>query len=73
MEHDGDKIDWSNGSQNKFEIDFTHYREEDCFEVTAYSITQNICSVYFASEETAFDAIEEIIKPFMKAHPEFKF
>jgi hypothetical protein len=73
MMHDGDKIDWNNSSQEKFEIDFTHYKDKDVFEVSAYSITQNICSVYFATEKTAFDAIKEIVKPFIAAHPNFKF
>lgn len=73
MMHGGDKIDWCNVSQEKFEIDFTHYKDEEIFEVCSYTITQNICSVYFTSEETAFNAIEEIVKPFIAAHPNFKF
>lgn len=71
MEHDGDKIDWNNFDQQKWFIfvDIGSGRMH----------VDNIClcvrpgSIYFHTRETAKKAITEIIEPFMKAHPEFKW
>lgn len=64
MEHDGDKI------------------KENCYggikcrngvfeSFTAYG--HSVGRVQFYDEQIAENAIEQIIKPFMEAHPEFKF
>lgn len=70
MEHDGDKIDWNNISACKWYIyyDFRDNRWN-------YDNKFHSCDfgVFFYSNAVAHDAIEEIIKPFMKAHPEFKW
>ena len=68
MEHDGDKIDWES-SRGKFRI--YYYNGE-------YAVVQNfreneIGTIYFYTEAIAEAAITEIIKPFMKTHPEFKW
>jgi hypothetical protein len=73
MEHDGDKIDWNDTYQQKYVIEFTHYKSGATFEVEQFSVTHSLGSVYFATESVAFAAIEEIIKPFIAAHPDFKF
>lgn len=71
MEHDGDKIDWSDGSKDKYEI--TYYHHENKFEGWGYRSMQSICTPYFYTKEIAQNAIKEVIKPFMKEHPEFKW
>ena len=71
MEHDGDKIDWAVASKNKYYI---YYSYQDKMFIINYANTyRDVHTVYFYKYETAENAIEEIIKPFMKAHPEFKF
>ena len=68
MEHDGDKIDWNNHSEWKyyiyFNIDLNKYAV-DCHRHTKDGM------VYFHTSEIANNAFEEIIKPFMKEHPDF--
>lgn len=70
MEHDGDKIDWSNVS-NKYCIYYVHDNNEWTIESNQYC--RNIGAVYFYSLQIAQQAIEEIVKPFMKECPDFKF
>jgi hypothetical protein len=71
MEHDGDKIDWNISDQRK------HYIFVDVdtnqFHVDHSWTCCGIDRIYFYSKRIAEDAIEEIIKPFMAQHPEFKF
>lgn len=68
MEHDGDKIDWNN-DEYKYYIYYSRYNER-----WAISSSNEWDSVtYFYTEEIAENAINEIILPFMKAHPDFKF
>lgn len=67
MQNDGDKIDWSKettkyyiyfqSTNNKFYIDYTCCLKQ--------------LDIYFKSRESAQRAIDEIIKPFMKEHPDF--
>ena len=68
MEHDGDKINWDN-SHGKYRIYYYNGK---------YRVVQNyreneIGTIYFHTEAVAENAITEIIEPFMKAHPEFKW
>lgn len=52
---------------------FIYYDHEfNRFKVESNSAYQTVGAIYFATKEIAQQAIEEIIKPFMKAHPEFK-
>lgn len=69
MEHDGKKIDWKDYSQRKHCIRTNSYSECDI----CIDIFNHIGSVYFYTREIAEQAIEEIVKPFMKEHPEFKW
>lgn len=70
MEHDGDKINWNNVSDKHaiyYESDTNKYKVA-CWQTVYYS-----GNIYFHTKETAEAAIKEIIEPFMKAHPEFKW
>lgn len=71
MEHDGNKIDWSNYNIGK------HYIYYDCreknFKVSMRKEIFDINAIYFYNANIAKNAIEAIIKPFMKTHPEFKW
>ena len=72
MEHDGDKIDWSDKTKGKWYIycttnDNKWYIDYVCGNCREFG------TVFFYNGIIARAAIEEIIKPFMNAHPEFKF
>ncbi len=70
MEHDGDKIDWKCDSK-KYYILYDNNRNIIKCE---FVYVCNMCgAVYFKSIEVANAAIEEIIKPFIEAHPDFKW
>jgi len=70
MEHDGDKIDWINWENtNTYTIMYNHQKHK--FSVISNVFLQNVSAVSFYTLEIAENAIEEIIKPFMKEHPEF--
>ena len=70
MEHDGDKIDWKFVSQSKWYIFYNTSSKKWNVGVGHNSF---FLDTYFYTETIAKNAIEEIIKPFMEAHPEFKF
>ena len=69
MEHGGDKIDWSN---NKSKYVIYYNAENGLFYTTNNVISQAINTTYFIDRKTAVDAIEMVIKPFMKEYPSFK-
>lgn len=71
MEHDGDKINWNIYDQRKHYI-FVDV-ETNQFHVDHSWSCCGVDRIYFYSKRIAEDAIEEIIKPFMAEHPEFKF
>lgn len=70
MEHDGNKITWNCSNNAKWYIYYSIvYKEWDVADAyTSFNI-----DIFFYSEEIALNAIEEIVKPFMEAHPDFKF
>ena len=68
MEHDADKMNWS---ENKFK--WAIAREDNDFKIYSFNFYYYIGAVYFHTREIAENAIEEIVKPFMKDHPEFKW
>lgn len=70
MEHDGDKIDWKFVSQSKWYVFYNTSSKKWSVGVGHNSF---FLDTYFYTEKIAENAIEEIIKPFMAAHPEFKF
>ena len=69
MEHGGDKIDWSS---NKSKYVIYYNVENGLFYITNNVISQAINATYFIDRKTAVDAIEMVIKPFMKEYPSFK-
>ena len=71
MEHDGDKIDWNSFDQQKWFI-FVDV-DDGRMHVDNIRICVRPGNIYFHTQETAKNAIKEIIEPFMKAHPEFKW
>lgn len=69
-EHGGDNAKWRGNPH--YYICFSKMNRKD-FEVYA---NDNFCVqgvVYFKDEETAKAAIDEIVKPFIAAHPNFKW
>ena len=70
MEHDGDKIDWGNNDTFKWYV--YHHSIKNTWHTDCVSYTHD-SAIFFHSRATAEAAIEKIIKPFMKAHPEFKW
>jgi hypothetical protein len=70
MEHDGDKIDWSNRITLKYFISYDN--SESCFSTDWHAIGKS-CNIYFHTRAIAQQAIEEIVKPFITEHPEFRW
>ena len=70
MEHDGDKIDWSNSQQDKFAIFYDV--ADGSFYITNNVGCQITSTTYFVDRETAMNAIKEVAEPFMKEYPGFK-
>ena len=68
MQNDGDKIDWNTENDCKFFICYNHYKKQ--YDTDFNNIYNHLCT-YFYSEEIAKRAIDEIVLPFMKEHPEF--
>lgn len=72
MENGGDKIDWNKTvQQRKYSI--LHNGAENKFEVNVTYHLKNIGTIYFISQSIAETAIKEIVQPFMKEYPEFKW
>lgn len=71
MEHDGDKIDWSSDCTSKYRIRYDGHQKK--YEVEKNQFLMEINTVYFYNCSIALNAIKDIIEPFMKAYPEFKW
>lgn len=71
MEHDGDKIDWQHPNLFKAYI-YYDYKTKMWFIAETLRF-RDVGQIYFYSENIAKLAIEEIIKPFMTEHPDFKW
>ena len=72
MQNNGDKINWDNSSRKYF-ISYDYHKKEfhaDYYQ-TPYGCTLKSAMQYFHSVEATQRAIEEIVIPFMKEHPEF--
>ena len=69
MKHGGDKIDWGDG-QRKYAIYYD--TENGLFYITTNVISQIINTTYFVDDETAVNAIKEVVEPFMKEYLGFK-
>lgn len=71
MEHDGDKIKYGDDSR-KYYIYFNN-SNINLPSVSCWASSATVGKTFFYSESIAKDAIEEVVKPFMKAHPDFKW
>lgn len=68
-DNEAEDAEWNEDGENPhYYIFFASTRGHFVVEVNHYCHSQNI---YFSSEKVAEDAIEDVIKPFMKEHPEF--
>ena len=68
MEHGGDKVSLN---EKDFKWAVQYNCESKGFGVHSASTLHELGSIYFAERVVAFDAINEIVKPFMEEHPEF--
>lgn len=71
MQHDGDKIDWSDIAEHKYKIYYNNYDKLWTIDSNQYSIS--VGDIYFFTRDIAEAAIEKVIKPFMREHPDFKW
>ena len=71
MQHGGREIDWNDNSKGKWLIYFAYPVGK--FNVAYHTIIRNISELHFATRAAAESAIEEIVKPFMEKHPEFRW
>ena len=69
MQNDGDKIDWENGKFDKWLIYYE--KNSSSFKIADNCHQQTEGTIYFHTKGIAYRAIDEIILPFMKEHPEF--
>lgn len=70
MQHGGGEIDWIDYSKAKYLI---YLKDNGVYCVDYVCSTLDIGAVHFCSSATAEAAIEEIVKPFMAEHPEFRW
>lgn len=71
MEHNGDKIDWSNRDSKKYFIYYNNCSHK--YGVDSRYDYNFMTNVFFYEYEIAESAIKEIVEPFMKEHPKFKW
>lgn len=72
MQNDGDKIDWYPSSDHCIEKYYVYFNNKDeKFEIMNNEILKTQGTVYFHTKNVAQRAIDEIILPFMKEHPDF--
>ena len=71
MEHHGDALDWRIACKNKYYIYYSY--QDNKFMINYANTYKDIGVAYFYNHEIAEAAIKEIIEPFMKAHPDFKW
>ena len=69
MQNDGDKIDWSNSNQTKYVISRNCVTNN--FEIESFYNWKINGLTYFHSYTIAQRALDEIVLPFMKEHPDF--
>ena len=71
MEHDGDKIYWQRPISSKAYI-YYDYKAET-WSIAETLRFRDVGQIYFYTKYIAKLAIEEIVKPFMAEHPDFKW
>ena len=70
MIHNGDKLDWDDAA-HRYYIYYDHFCAK--YRIGDANNHQTINTIYFYSKEIAQRAIDEIIKPFITEHPNFKW
>lgn len=68
-ENDASVTDWTNPDSKKYCI--MKSMKMDTFDIDWRYAVKDACVVYFTTKEVAERAIEDVVKPFMKQHPEF--
>ena len=68
MENDGDKINWDNDDECKYYV-YCYYPDKKF--TVEYTVYIKFFEPYFYTKEIAQRAIDEIIIPFIKEHPNF--
>ena len=71
MEHDGNKINWQHPISSKVYIYYNYNAET--WSIAETLRFRDVGQIYFYTRDIAKLAIEEIIKPFMAKHPEFRW
>jgi hypothetical protein len=71
MRHDGDEMNWFDMEQPKYYIYYNALEKKYKIANNQYCVSEGM--IYFISIEVAEDAIEEVVKPFIKQYPEFKW
>lgn len=67
-EHDATDCDWNNFDKKKFYI--VWQAKENKWAVDGF-FTLKGSNIYFSDDKVANDAIEDVVKPFLKEYPEF--
>lgn len=70
MMNGGDKIDWEDTDTYKYAIYYDCSTREFCVNYFYFSKYFSVC---FYNKEVAERAVNEVIKPFIAAHPDFDF
>ena len=68
-ENDAIVTDWTDHDSKKYFI--MKSMKMDALEIAWHYATKDACVVYFTTKEVAERAIVDVVKPFMKEHPEF--
>ena len=71
MENDGDKIDWKDFKKSKWFIFLNKLSDE--LRVSDYTYTNLYGVIFFSTKAIAQKALDEIVKPFIKEHPKFRW
>lgn len=71
MQHGGRDLEWNNDDLDKWSLYFNN--STGVYGVTNSQYCRLEGTAYFRTKTTAEAAIEEIVKPFMEKHPEFRW
>lgn len=71
MQNGGREIDWSIPNKNKWVVSYDFEKKDFCTYFCWSDV--DVGTVYFYDGVIAKKAIEEIVKPFMEKHPEFRW
>lgn len=71
IQHGGRDLEWNNDDLDKWSLYFNN--NTGVYGVTSSQYCRLEGTAYFRTKTTAEAAIEEIVKPFMEKHPEFRW